>query len=103
MECSVDTLERWCLRNYKKRFAEVFAEKRAYGKVSLRRTQWTLAEKSPAMAIFLGKNYLGQSDKVEFAGNKNNPLKIETVDLSKLSDKELQTLKVIAEKVNAAK
>lgn len=27
--------------------------------------QWQLAEKSPAMAIFLGKNMLGQTDKVE--------------------------------------
>jgi len=32
------------------------------GKLSLRRMQFKLAEKSPAMAIWLGKNYLGQSD-----------------------------------------
>jgi hypothetical protein len=32
------------------------------GKSSLRRKQFRLAEKSASMAIFLGKNYLGQSD-----------------------------------------
>jgi hypothetical protein len=32
--------------------------------MSLRRTQFRLAEKSAAMAIFLGKQYLGQSDNV---------------------------------------
>lgn len=33
---------------------------------SLRRTQFKLAEKNASMAIFLGKNYLGQTDKQEF-------------------------------------
>ena len=59
------TLESWCKRTYKKGFSEIFSEKRGKGKISLRRTQFKLAEKSPAMAIFLGKNYLGQTDKIE--------------------------------------
>lgn len=33
------------------------------GKTSLRRTQFALAKKSAAMAIFLGKNYLDQTDR----------------------------------------
>ena len=61
-ECSDETLNSWCKRTYKKTFEQVFAEKREGGKVSLRRTQWKLAETNTAMAIFLGKNYLGQSD-----------------------------------------
>jgi IS30 family transposase len=64
-DCSPDTIERWCLREYNEKFAEVFAKNRGKGKISLRRMQWQLAEKSPAMAIFLGKNHLGQTDKVE--------------------------------------
>ena len=36
--------------------------------MSLRRIQWKLAEKSPAMAIFLGKNLLGQRDRPEPPG-----------------------------------
>ena len=35
------------------------------GKMSLRRKQFTLAEKNANMAIFLGKNYLDQKDKQE--------------------------------------
>lgn len=57
------TLENWCKREYELGFSEVFAEKRGLGKISLRRNQFKLAEKSAAMAIFLGKNYLGQRDQ----------------------------------------
>lgn len=64
-EVSDDTIERWCKREYKENFAVVFAKKREKGKISLRRAQFRLAEKSAAMAIFLGKNYLGQRDAVE--------------------------------------
>ena len=56
------TLERWCKRNYKMSFSDVFSKKRGIGKVSLRRIQFRQAEKSPAMAIWLGKQWLGQSD-----------------------------------------
>mgnify|MGYP006945375308 CR=1 FL=1 len=58
------TLDGWCMRTYGKHFSEVFSKKREAGKISLRRSQWRLAEKSAAMVIFLGKNYLGQSDHV---------------------------------------
>lgn len=61
--CTEDTLNAWCKREYEgMNFSEVFAIKRGMGKISLRRTQWQLAEKNPSMAIFLGKQYLNQSD-----------------------------------------
>ena len=63
-DCSPDTIERWCKREYKENFADTFKKHSAKGKMSLRRTQFKLAEKSAAMAIFLGKNYLGQTDKI---------------------------------------
>lgn len=62
--CS-DTLETWCKRTYKRSFSEVFAQKRGAGKISLRRSQWRLAEKNAAMAIFLGKQFLGQRDNID--------------------------------------
>ena len=62
--CS-DTLETWCKRTYKMNFSEVFKQKRGTGKISLRRSQWRLAEKNANMAIWLGKQYLGQKDQVE--------------------------------------
>lgn len=63
-ECSPDTVDRWCKRTYGEGFAETYKKHSQQGKVSLRRTQFKLAEKSAAMAIFLGKQYLGQVDNV---------------------------------------
>lgn len=59
------TLNSWCKKTYSKTFSEVFKEKRSTGKISLRRHQWRLAEKNANMAIWLGKQYLGQKDQVE--------------------------------------
>lgn len=63
------TLTKWCKRTYRQDYSQVYQEKRAGGKISLRRMQFRLAEKSAAMAIFLGKNILGQSDFPEI-GNE---------------------------------
>ena len=62
--CSEDTVERWCKRTYGKNFADVAAEKRAIGRISLRRTQFELAKKNATLSIWLGKQYLGQRDEV---------------------------------------
>jgi len=65
-DCSADTIERAVKRDQGMKFAEYFAQKSGKGKISLRRVQWQLALKgNVAMVIFLGKNYLGQSDKIE--------------------------------------
>lgn len=60
--CSPDTIERWCKREYKAGFAEVYSKKRGIGKISLRRSQFRMAETNPTMAIWLGKQYLGQRE-----------------------------------------
>ena len=49
------------------KFKELFAKGRENGKMSLRRIQWKHAEKSATMAIWLGKQYLGQKDNIEVA------------------------------------
>lgn len=62
------TLDKWIKKTYKDStgkgmlFSQVYEQKRSVGKISLRRSQFRLAETNAAMAIFLGKNYLGQSD-----------------------------------------
>lgn len=61
--CSEDTVQRWCKRTYGENFAAVAEKMYSVGKIGLRRSQFKLAEKSAAMAIFLGKQYLGQTDK----------------------------------------
>lgn len=61
--CSEDTVERWCKRELGCSFADAYKIRAVRGKISLRRTQLKLSEKSPSMAIWLGKQYLGQTDK----------------------------------------
>lgn len=64
-ECSIDAVCDWCKRTYGATFADTFKMYADQGKASLRRTQFRLAEKNAPMAIFLGKQILGQTDKVE--------------------------------------
>ncbi len=75
--CSYDTIERSCKSTYGKSFADYSAEKRHEGRVSLRRMQWKTAEGgNVTMQIFLGKNMLGQTDKVsqEVSGPDGGPV-----------------------------
>lgn len=69
--CSEDTIERWCERTYHDNFAVIFAQKRQVGKISLRRNQWKMSEHNVSMAIWLGKQYLGQKEQheVKIEGN----------------------------------
>lgn len=65
---SSDTMLRRCKEEFNCTFAEWLAQKQAGGKKSLRRAQWEQAtgkKPNPAMQIWLGKQYLGQSDKIE--------------------------------------
>lgn len=60
---NVDTLSRWCKRTYGMTFQEFRVKNGAMNlKLRLRQNQIKLSEKSAAMAIFLGKNYLNQKD-----------------------------------------
>lgn len=68
-DCTIDTINNWCKKTYNCTFLEVYKKKSSTGKISLRRAQFKLAEKNAAMAIFLGKNYLGQTDKTEIEDN----------------------------------
>jgi hypothetical protein len=52
-------------KNYGDSYSSVYKRFSDGGKSSLRRTQFRLAEKNTAMAIWLGKQYLGQSDNFE--------------------------------------
>lgn len=62
-KCSEDTVERWCKRELKMTFADAFKTWSADGKISLRRIQFRMAETNVSMAIWLGKQYLGQKDQ----------------------------------------
>ena len=63
---SEKTIARFCQREYKKSFSDVAAEYRSSGCVSLRRAQYAAAiGGNVQMMIFLGKQWLNQTDKVE--------------------------------------
>lgn len=74
-----DTLSRWCERTYGMDFQE-YRKKNGLMrlKIELRRNQLELSKKSAAMAIFLGKNYLGQRDTIEY-DNKDAFAKLDEV------------------------
>lgn len=77
LNCDDATLCRWCKTVYGRTFADVYKEKRQNGKASLRRRQFKIAETNATMSIWLGKQYLGQSD---------SPVVVETTALDKLCD-----------------
>lgn len=71
-KCSEDTIERWCKRELKTSFADAFKTHSAGGKISLRRWQFKMAEHNVSMAIFLGKQYLGQKDQQDIQLTKSD-------------------------------
>lgn len=58
------TLTRWCKETYGMAFSEIFAIKRQKGLISLRRSQFKMAQNNPTVNIWLAKQYLGQTDTV---------------------------------------
>lgn len=65
-DISDKTLDRWVKETYgdESSFSEVFRQKRGIGKISLRRKQYeTALAGNPTLLIWLGKQYLNQSDK----------------------------------------
>lgn len=64
LEISVRTLQR------DDEFCRIFKKGQDNGKMSLKRYQFKLAEKNTAMAIWLGKQYLGQKDNIDVNANQ---------------------------------
>ena len=57
------TLTAWCERTYGVGFYDIYKKLSAGGKKSLRRYQFEMAEHNASMAIWLGKQWLGQKDE----------------------------------------
>jgi hypothetical protein len=79
MKVSEKTLIKWCDETYGDTFSNVYKRFADEGKKSLRRMQFDSARKgNVTMQIWLGKQYLGQSDKNEItetvAGTKLDSL-----------------------------
>lgn len=78
MNTSVDVLTS---KYNKETFSECKERGFGKGKVSLRRSQMKLAERSAAMAIWLGKQYLDQRDVQEVTISQNDDVRKEVEDL----------------------
>lgn len=67
--------------------ADAYEKGKQNGKSSLRRQQFKLAMSNPAMAIFLGKNYLGQADRHEVGGSGGGaiPVRLESLTSAQLA------------------
>lgn len=71
LDMDYDTLNRKLKEEGHGGFTDYFTQKSANGKASLRRRQFQAAnEGNPTMLIWLGKQWLGQSDKQEIAVEK---------------------------------
>lgn len=63
---NIDTLSRWCKREFGVTFQEYSKQNSLMAlKIQLRRNQFEMSKHSVPMAIWLGKQYLGQKEQQE--------------------------------------
>ena len=78
---SYDTLERAVKREYNTPCAEWIKQKGASGRASLRRVQYSQAMGgNTTMLVWLGKNWLGQTDKQEVTAKISEITEFEVVE-----------------------
>src|ERR1019366_7211176 len=89
-------------RRQQPKFAAVMLRGKARGRINVRRAQMRLLEAGTApIAIWLGKNLLGQRDNMQITGANGGPIQTESKpDFSCLSEDELRTLRATLAKVN---
>lgn len=80
------------LDRHRGKMRKIWDEAKEQGKVSLRRTQFRQAQTHIAMAIFLGKNYLGQSDRVGVEGTVQHQISAELHKLLMVEDGKQRSL-----------
>ena len=78
LDVSVRTLQR------DDEFCRIYKKGQDNGRMSLRRYQYKLAEKNTAMAIWLGKQYLGQKDKLEYNDDSIKEINDNITNIAKL-------------------
>jgi hypothetical protein len=108
MQCTDVELAAWfrvslrTIQNRRKqpKFAEHMERGRAQGRMTVRRAQFRLLEAGNAsIAIWMGKQVLGQRDTMQIAGADGGPVQTESkADFSRLSEDELRVLQAALEK-----
>lgn len=88
--CTEDTIEAAVKRDKKMRFSEYYEQKSGAGKISLRRRQFKAAESgNVTMLIWLGKQWLRQSDRGTIDISTADASNSVSGDMKALSDAEL--------------
>ena len=82
--CSEDTIENKVKQEHKVGFSDYYRAKKGIGKIALRRKLDHMADKNPAVAIFLAKNHLGMSDRQDIV--------VEDKRVSSMTDAQLEAL-----------
>lgn len=94
-DCCDDTINNWCKKEYGETFSDIYKKKSVAGKISLRRLQFKMAEKNASLCIWLGKQYLGQTEKIEAVTNVDAV----TVKVDQLEPAQLERVKRIQEQL----
>jgi len=80
-DISIDTLDRRIKEEYGINFAEYFAQNKSKGRMSLRRAQYQAAMNgNTTMLVWLGKNWLSQTDKQEISHQGDQIIKVRISD-----------------------
>ncbi len=102
--CSEDTIQNRVKEQWGMTFSAYYEQKSADGRAALRRAQMKSAISGNAtMQIWLGKQMLGQKDKVEHTGADGAPLiPLSGTDYNRLKDDELHTMLALLKKAQGA-
>lgn len=89
------TLNKWIKRQYGTDFSEAYKKFSEEGKISLRRAQFKSAveRENVSMQIWLGKQYLGQSDQYHVTAEQKmeyDPLSSAFEELEKMNENQVQ-------------
>lgn len=81
MQCTMEECSAWLgipksTLSTRPDFSDAYKKGKEQGKMSLRRSQWALAKTSAAMAIWLGKQYLGQKDQPDSGQSDQHELDV---------------------------
>lgn len=88
---SEDSVELWCKKTYNERFTDIYKKKNSKGKIALRRWQMKSAEKgNVTMQIWLGKQYLGQKEKIEYNDDNINNINKNISNIAELLNKPVE-------------
>lgn len=79
-DCGESKIESYCKEVYGETFQGIYKKLSATGKMCLRRYQFELAKHSATMAIFLGKQLLGQKDNFDKDGEAKDGSETRTIE-----------------------